>query len=104
MTAEATKTFLREMERAKNASCVGCGWCCKKAPCAVARRVFGAVEECPALIYDYEEERYYCDLCRKPGELGAYYRQELAIGTGCCSPLFNTERDRVLNREDASDA
>ena len=95
MQAEAMREFMKALETARDAQCVGCGRCCRKAPCAVASRVFGPVNECPALVYDYEEKRYYCELCRKPGELGERYREELAVGAGCCSALFNTDRENI---------
>ena len=90
-----TKELHEAFKKAKDAQCVGCGYCCRKAPCAVASRVYGPVTECPGLIYDQTEKRYYCDLCRKPGKIGERYREELAVGAGCCSPLFNTDRDNI---------
>ena len=30
-----------------------------------------------------------------PSRLGEAYRKELAIGTGCCSPLFNEDRKNI---------
>ena len=74
--------------------CVGCGFCCRKAPCWVAQRVFGSVTECPALMWDEKQERWFCDLCRKPGDMGAQYRKELYVGEGCCCGL-NSDRQNI---------
>lgn len=74
--------------------CVGCGFCCKKAPCSLAVRVFNATDSCPMLVWDEEQHRYFCDACRKPGEIGARYREELYIGEGCCCGL-NSDRQNI---------
>ena len=73
--------------------CIGCGFCCKKAPCAAALRIYGnGVTECPALIWD--GKRYWCDLCQQPSGLGERYKEELAIGGGCCATL-NSDRQNI---------
>jgi hypothetical protein len=95
MSDTGTAELIHELKKAKNAKCVGCGYCCRKAPCGVSLRVFGPVTECPALAYNREEKRYYCALCLKPDPIGARYREELYIGEGCCSPLFNTDRENI---------
>jgi len=74
--------------------CVGCGFCCRKSPCWVAFRVYGPVSECPGLIWDEEKERWFCDLCRKPGIIGERYRKELYVGEGCCCGL-NSDRQNI---------
>lgn len=75
-------------------ACVGCGYCCKKAPCALAVRVFGATTSCPMLIWDEVNHRYWCKACKGDGGLRAEYRAQLYIGEGCCSPL-NTDRINI---------
>lgn len=87
------RTFVEELAKCRDAKCVGCSYCCKKAPCTVAVRVYGPVKECPALFF--EDGRWWCSLCRIQGPLGEGYRQELAIGDGCCSPLFNECRENI---------
>ena len=72
-------------------NCVGCGYCCIQAPCAVALRVYGPVDECPALTW--EVDRYRCKLALLPGSLGENFRKELVIGTGCSSSLNDWRRD-----------
>lgn len=79
---------------AKTKACVGCGYCCKKAPCSLAVRVFGAVTSCPMLIWDEDANRYWCKACKGEGSLRAEYRAQLYIGDGCCSPL-NTDRNNI---------
>lgn len=87
MTASAKK------EKLSVKACVGCGFCCRKTPCSVATRIWGkGLEKCPVLIWD--GKRYWCDLCRKPGQIGIEYRQELAAGEGCCCGL-NTDRQNI---------
>lgn len=75
-------------------SCVGCGHCCRTAPCMVAQRVYGPVASCPGLEWDAAAKRYWCRLCRLPGEMGEGYRKELHAGAGCCSPL-NSDREEI---------
>ena len=88
--------FLEELTKAKDAVCVGCGKCCKTAPCAAAVRVYGnGIRDCPALRYDESDKRYFCSLCEIGGEVGRSFRQELSVGSGCCMPLFNTDRDNI---------
>lgn len=81
--------------------CVGCGYCCRKAPCAVAQRIHGPgivdlyVKKegyCPSLTWDAEKKRYFCKPCADP-ILGARYREELAAGAGCCSSMNSDRRN-----------
>lgn len=77
------------------AACVRSGFCCKQAPCP-----FGEADETGACVHlkpDSESTagQYLCaryDFIREqPGADVAP-----AFGTGCSSPLFNEDRDRVL--------
>jgi len=90
-----SKEFQDAIKDSHNAQCVGCGYCCRKSPCGVAVRIYGPVRECPALIYDKEQKRYFCKLCQSSDSLGDRYREELSIGVGCCSPLFNQDRKNI---------
>ena len=67
--------------------CVGCSHCCVKSQCAASQRVYGIVARCPALFY--QGGRYWCRLCYE-----TRYREELAIGAGCCCGL-NSWRDNI---------
>lgn len=79
---------------AKIKACVGCGYCCKTAPCALAVRIYGNITSCPELIWDEDAHRYWCRACKGEGGLRAEYRAELFIGAGCCSPL-NSDRKNI---------
>jgi hypothetical protein len=69
--------------------CVGCGYCCLKAPCALSVRIHGYMQEkCPALIWS--GTRYLC-------RYADHFKTELAIGAGCCSAL-NSWRQEVKDR------
>ena len=72
--------------------CVGCGYCCRQAPCALANRIYDAVDKCPALIWD--GKRYWCKIIQHP-IIGPKHKEELAIGAGCCSPMFNQDRTNI---------
>ena len=69
--------------------CVGCGYCCLKAPCAISVDVYkGKREPCPALYWN--GSMYRCGLAK-------LWTDELAIGAGCSSSL-NTWRQDVRER------
>ena len=73
--------------------CVGCGFCCRKAPCGLALRLFGGVERCPLL--NYHDGRWWCGAVENArGPLREDYIKELDIGGGCCSNL-NTDRQNI---------
>jgi hypothetical protein len=74
-------------------SCVGCGYCCMQTPCSVAKRLYPGVVECPQLIWDVLDSRYYCGLMKLPEPLGSEYRQSLYAGAGCCSTLNSWRKD-----------
>jgi hypothetical protein len=73
--------------------CVGCGFCCKQAPCHLGEGV-----PCRFLAEDEEQEgRYRCKkVLEAGGDLRILLERELAIGQGCCSPLFNSDRETLL--------
>lgn len=75
--------------------CVGCGFCCIKTPCDVARRIYGPISECPKLRWN--GERYVCELVELPGQLGEDYRKELHIGAGCCAGLNSWRGDEPFD-------
>ncbi len=68
--------------------CVGCGYCCLKAQCAVSLDVYGPLARCKALYWN--GSMYRCGLAK-------LWTEELAIGEGCCSSL-NTWRQDVRER------
>ena len=77
--------------------CVGCGFCCLKAPCEASVRLYKGAEQCPQLIWTGPVNRYLCGLMTLPEPLGESYRKELYANTGCCSGL-NSWRNDVKNR------
>jgi len=81
--------------------CVGCGFCCIKAPCEAARRLYGSVAKCRQLEWIEKEGRYRCGLMMFAGPLGEQYRKELHAGAGCCSNLNSWRRD--VKRRDLVD-
>lgn len=75
------------------AECVGCGYCCMKAPCVASSRLYPGVKYCPQLVWSDDLGRYLCHLSMLPGAVGERYRNELSIGAGCCSSLNTWRRD-----------
>lgn len=52
---------------------------------------------CPELVH--HDGRYWCGILEKAtGPERKRLTKELAIGAGCCSPLFNRDRDELLRR------
>ena len=74
--------------------CVGCGFCCLKAPC-FASWVQDWVKHgrCIKLEWSEEDNRYWC-LAAKSSKLFAF---DLFIGEGCTSNL-NTWRNDIRDR------
>lgn len=56
--------------------CIGCGYCCMKAMCAVGVAEFGQHGLCPGLIPGEGDFRFRCSLAEK-------HREALAIDEGC---------------------
>ena len=96
-------TDLKDL-RPPHRKCVGCGYCCRKATCALGAVHFSrhssgpkeSLSPCPYLVRLYG--RSWCGLLlsaseevRKDIEDGALF-----VGAGCCSPL-NTERSKLLS-------
>ena len=40
----------------QTAECVGCGYCCMKAPCAASSRLYPGVTHCPQLVWSGAEK------------------------------------------------
>lgn len=79
-------------------TCVGCGFCCSKAPCVASVRLYPGVKICPQLIWAEEDNRYICGLMTIPGLVGQSYRKELYANEGCCTNL-NSWRHDVKDRK-----
>ena len=93
--------------------CVGCGFCCRKAPCSLSVYVHGVTspsQVCKSLVWDSRRRRYWCGLCWMPDRqerktlnwvqlemrrnMAKMYRKRLYIGEGCCCPM-NTDRGDI---------
>jgi len=83
----------------KTKKCIGCGFCCIQATCGAGLKLYGSQSTiCDALIWDNNNNRYYCKLMQLDGDQGFFYRQELYAGAGCCSNM-NSWRLDVKKRE-----
>ena len=81
----------------KSRPCLGCGFCCKTALCAIAQRQ-GATES-PCQFLENDGERYWCGLILKASPQEAIaLRARLYIGAGCCSTM-NSDRASLARRE-----
>ena len=81
------------------ALCVGCGYCCTKAPCAIAQRRYGYswTSPCPELLAD--DGRFWCRIiANAKGQNKRDLMKELAIGIGCTSSLNTWRRQLIGNR------
>jgi|MudIll2142460700_1097286.scaffolds.fasta_scaffold00003_41 hypothetical protein len=77
--------------------CVGCGFCCKKAPCALGYTHFGHEIPCPALVE--QGGRYWCKfVLETPVIYLAQLKDNLAIGAGCSSSL-NSDRQAIIRKQ-----
>jgi len=73
-------------------SCIGCGYCCKRAMCLMGIDTLGQVEkECPFLQWSTTKNRYLCLLYDT-------FKSNPMFGGGCSSSLFNTWREDVKER------
>jgi len=79
--------------------CIGCGFCCFKAKCGAAVRLYTSAEVCPALEWNEDRKRYICMLMQLPGNLGEIYRKELYAEEGCCMNLNSWRKDVQKRRE-----
>jgi len=73
--------------------CVGCGYCCQTATCAFGELAGSDSKECKYLRRN--GDRYFCHLVECFPDV---YKEPLAIGAGCCSSLFNKQRDAMIRR------
>lgn len=71
--------------------CMRSGACCKVATCALGVQAGAPQEGCTFLKGD-KPGAYSCGLIEERPEL----REALAIGEGCCMPMFNTEREKLV--------
>ena len=73
--------------------CIRCGFCCKKATCAIGVAHGAEPTNCKFLVGD-APGNYSCWLALK--KIYPHIEVDLGIRLGCCSPLFNEERQIAL--------
>ena len=80
--------------------CLRSGHCCKSGPCAFGERDPG-VTQCKFLEVEFRHGDVEIHRCGKyeeimalPPEAGARFNP--AFGAGCCQPLFNEPRERII--------
>ena len=79
----------------RTSPCVGCGYCCQKAPCPVAF-IMGWYEPygvCAGLVWNEQAGRYWCRAVQdEPARTRLQLEESMAIGAGCSSTLCNSQR------------
>ena len=87
----------------RNHDCVGCGYCCSKVICLVGFQKHGPKNPCPELRE--HDGRFWCGLIEDAkGIEREELMDQLAIGAGCSSTMFNTIRDsRIANMKEKKD-
>mgnify|MGYP000511781127 CR=1 FL=1 len=80
------------------ASCVGSGFCCNKVPCGFGESISATNKACVHLTpveTNGKHQRFTCGIYEyiitQPG-----WEFSPAFGAGCCSTLFNPERNAIL--------
>ena len=79
----------------RTSHCVGCGYCCSKVVCILGFERFGPNPPCPAL--KEHDGRFWCGIVEQAtGMEKEELIDQLAIGAGCTSTMFNTVRDSQI--------
>lgn len=75
-------------------ACIGCGYCCRKAPCGLPG-VEWKSGQCSELVWDKSSQ---CWRYRKVLESGIKSKiaEQLSIGAGCCSGLNTYQRFQYI--------
>jgi hypothetical protein len=83
--------------------CIGCGYCCHKAPCAIGQRLHGNTAPCPEL--HFAGGRHWCrwviaqELKQDEAE-GIMAKRAIDVDGGCCSGLNSWRREPIVDRTD----
>lgn len=94
-------------DRTRHAGCIGSGSCCKTAPCpfgewdAARGRCAHLLEAAGGAGWTAWRCGKYAEIAALPPERGAALAP--AFGAGCCSPLFNREREAIFAAAAAGD-
>jgi len=79
--------------------CIGCGMCCKT-QCLTGQWTYGEHNRCPGLVW--EGARYECRLISAAVLEGNSARlDDMAVGGGCGSTLFNSWRLAIKELQSA---
>lgn len=79
----------------RTSPCIGCGYCCMKVPCPVSYLMGWDryPDPCGGLVWD-EAGRYWCRaVLEEPERTVVRLKEQMAIGAGCSSSLFNEQRE-----------
>lgn len=82
-------------------ACIGCGYCCAKATCAIGARLHGPQPRCPELLF--VGGRHWCrwviscELKEDEAE-GIMAKKAIGVDDGCCSPLNSWRREEIVDR------
>lgn len=79
------------------ADCLGCGFCCRQGPCGIAARTgtWRKPEKGGCRSLKWDGEKWRCVALK----VNPQYYRELAVGAGCSSSLFNTDREKIPTPE-----
>jgi len=82
-----------------NRPCVGCGYCCQTAACALGASRHGPIAPCPELrlVGDIWRCGPVLDAIATDSARSTLLIEDLAIGEGCCSPL-NSQRQEFIKK------
>lgn len=76
--------------------CIGCGYCCRKAPCGMPE-VEWSKDGCSDLIWDEGKHRWWCrEILEATGAHKEYLLHQLDVGKGCGSALNTYRRTRYV--------
>ena len=92
--------MISEIDGVPVKQCVGCGFCCRQAPCAMALRIYGrTLTKCPELVY--HDSRWRCRAVEHAqGPLYDRYVDDVASGGGCSSTMFIEDRRYIPTPEE----
>lgn len=78
-------------------ACLRSGLCCRKSPCPYGEVISKTDSQCSSLVIHEDETTScarYAYIITQPG---ADFVP--AFGSGCCMPLFNEYREKILQRD-----
>ncbi len=75
--------------------CLGCGYCCWRAPCYYGSWKYGETGPCGGLVF--RDGRHWCAAVLEDPSL----TNALTIGVGCCSSLNTWRRELIVDRTEA---